>query len=597
MKFKRISAAFLILSLTLSVPGFAQKKNARSKAPTDFTLNFKDVEIADFLNMMSQLLGKNVVYDEQLRGKITISSSKKIPLSKARDVLITILSVKGYTVVEMPDLIRVLPLREAPKESDSIIVDGKEISVADDRSLVYTCEIESGDLNEIAKTLNAVKTSSMNIVIFNPLNYIIFSGSAREISSLVKLAKALDRSVSGKKDPFDSKSYIRVVKLQNAKAEDLAAVLSKVPAKDSIESQKNTNPQQPGVQQNKLQQISIIPSKDTNSLIITSTPEEFVEIKKLIDALDTVRDQVLIEAVIMEVNTNDGWAFGIDWMLRGGIGKGKTLGEQVLGTAPTYNETTIMGSAIPMFSGFNLGYFSEKGALGFLLLNASADADKVNILSTPQILTLDNQEAVIYAGSEVPVPTNAKYDSNNNLTYTFDYKSVGLKLKVTPHITDNERITLDLYQEVNSILSEGKIDADTSSYVPPTLGKRDITTKVTVYDGKTIVVGGLISNNSTKTETKVPILGDIPLLGWLFKKKSVTNEKKNLLIFISPTIATKKEVIIDISNERILTQKKLSGIKEKTEDTSNLSQEKTEKKADPESDKRKDETQNGNHGS
>ncbi|MBP9024060.1 MAG: hypothetical protein KBH06_12720, partial [Spirochaetes bacterium] len=185
-----------------------------------------------------------------------------------------------------------------------------------------------------------------------------------------------------------------------------------------------------------------------------------------------------------------------------------------------------------------------------------------------QILTLDNQEAVIYAGSEVPVPTNAKYDSNNNLTYTFDYKSVGIKLKVTPHITDSDRITLDLYQEANSIISEGTIEGAT--YTPPTLGKRDITTKVTVYDGKTIVVGGLISNQASTVETKVPILGDIPLLGWLFKNKTVKNEKKNLLIFISPTIATKKEVIENISNEKINEHKKLNGefkyYKEKSKD-------------------------------
>ncbi|HPW52663.1 MAG TPA: hypothetical protein PKV85_09900, partial [Spirochaetota bacterium] len=131
-----------------------------------------------------------------------------------------------------------------------------------------------------------------------------------------------------------------------------------------------------------------------------------------------------------------------------------------------------------------------------------------------------------------------------------------------------DRITLDLYQEANSIISEGTIEGAT--YTPPTLGKRDITTKVTVYDGKTIVVGGLISNQASTVETKVPILGDIPLLGWLFKNKTVKNEKKNLLIFISPTIATKKEVIENISNEKINEHKKLNGefkhYKEKSKD-------------------------------
>ncbi len=567
MNFKK--AAALILLIFVFFPAFAQKKTSAKKAPTNFILNFKDVEISDFITMMSQILNKNVVYDEQLRGKITISSSKNIPISQAREVLITILSVKGYTIVEMPNLIRVVPLKDAPKETDLIIVDGQEIKFKDDTSIVYTCEIESGDLNEIFRTLNTVKTNSMSIVAYPPLKYIIFNGSAREISSLVKLAKSLDKSASGNTEAIDAQSFIHVVKLQNSKAEDMAAVLSKVPTKSSLQSQRSapTAPNQPP-HQVKNEQISIIPSKDTNSLIITATPEEFAEIKRLINALDTVRDQVLIEAVIMEVNTSDGWTFGIDWFLSGSAGQGNAFGEQILGNVPNYTEKSIYNTTVPLFTGFNLGYFSGKGALGFLLLNATANDNKVNILSTPQILTLDNQEAVIYAGSEVPVPTNAKYDSNNNLTYTFDYKSVGIKLKVTPHITDTDRITLDLYQEANSIISEGTIEGAT--YTPPTLGKRDITTKVTVYDGKTIVVGGLISNQASTVETKVPILGDIPLLGWLFKNKTVKNEKKNLLIFISPTIATKKEVIENISNEKINEHKKLNGefkyYKEKSKD-------------------------------
>ncbi|MBP9024254.1 MAG: hypothetical protein KBH06_13715, partial [Spirochaetes bacterium] len=190
-------AALLILLIFVFSPAVAQKKTTAKKAPTNFILNFKDVEISDFITMMSQILNKNVVYDEQLRGKITISSSKNIPISQAREVLITILSVKGYTIVEMPNLIRVVPLKDAPKETDLIIVDGQEIKFKDDTSIVYTCEIESGDLNEIFRTLNTVKTNAMSIVAYPPLKYIIFNGSAREISSLVKLAKSLDKSASG----------------------------------------------------------------------------------------------------------------------------------------------------------------------------------------------------------------------------------------------------------------------------------------------------------------------------------------------------------------------------------------------------------------
>jgi general secretion pathway protein D len=133
---------------------------------------------------------------------------------------------------------------------------------------------------------------------------------------------------------------------------------------------------------------------------------------------------------------------------------------------------------------------------------------------------------------------------------------VGIKLKITPHITKKKRITLDLYQEANTIIGETQT-LTSGAVVPPTLGKRDIKTKVTVYDGMTIVIGGLIENRKNVNETKIPVLGDIPLLGWLFKNKSVSYSKSNLLVFITPHIMTKREKLESISKQKIETQKGL----------------------------------------
>jgi general secretion pathway protein D len=158
-------------------------------------------------------------------------------------------------------------------------------------------------------------------------------------------------------------------------------------------------------------------------------------------------------------------------------------------------------------------------------------------------------------GEQIPVPTNNRISDTGTQFYTFEYKDVGVKLKITPHITQGNQITLDLYQEVNSVL--GETTQVGGSFVPPQLAKRDIKTRITVYDGKTIVVGGLIRNNRTITETKVPLLGDIPLLGWLFKRRTESYSKTNLLVFITPHIMTKQEQIDAITQQKMDEQKAL----------------------------------------
>lgn len=550
----KLTAVLLLAVVALSDSAYAQKK---VRAPKDFTLNLKDVEITDFLNMMGSLLKKNIVYDEQVRGKVTITSSRKIPLSEAYDVMISILSVKGYTVVETPNLLRVVPIREAPKGDSSIIVDGKPIDFGDDRNVVYIQAIENADINEISRVLTAMKTNNMNIILYPPMNSILFSGTAGEVASFIKIAKALDVKKEEGPQYVDASGLIHVVHLHNAKAEDLAAILSKVPTRSTM-TQGRAQPQQGNQPAGQQLPLSIIASKETNSLIITCMPDEFIELKKIIDQLDTVRDQILIEAIIMEVSADKSLDFGIDWLVGQSKGKQSVFGNSVLGGVPSSTTANIYGQKASVFPGFSLGYLYNGSILGFALLSATAEDSSVNILSTPQIMTLDNQEAVIYAGEEIPIPSTNKSSSGDTLTYSFEYKSVGLKLKVTPHITQDDRITLDLYQEVNQLIGQATQIGD--SYIPPEIGKRDLTTKVTVLNGKTIVVGGLIRDDRKNTEYKVPILGDIPLLGWLFKNKQMEHKKTNLMIFITPTVVTKREALEEISARKMEEQKN-SGLK------------------------------------
>ena len=556
-----------------------RKKSRRKGGKTRyFTLNFKDVDISEFLNIMSQLIGKNIIIDEKVRGKITISSAKKIPVNEAFNLLKSILEVKGLAVVETANLLKIIPIKQAVKKNVEIIVDGRKRMLPDkgEKTITYLFEVKFADANEISTVLRSLKSQFIDIVVYRPLNTIILSGTSTEINGLIKIAAALDKSVEEELlDERVAKGNIHVVHLENADAESLANVLSRIPfsekalidrtpqirkpiqkspkARRTIRAQKTAPVQKPKTK------LSIIANKETNSLIITATPEEFREIKRIIKELDIVREQVLIEALIVEVSAESGWGLGVDWMLGNQSGNNLYGGSSIMGTPPSYTTPPGMTGRkafVPLAQGFQLGYLSDRSVLGYVLLNASGTDKNFNILSTPQILTVDNQEAELNVGEEIPVPTTNRISDTGVQFYTYEYKSVGVKLKITPHITRKEKITLDFYLEVNSVLGQTTV-LEGGSIIPPKLGKRDFNTKISILDGKTIVVGGLITNNKLVEETKVPGLGDIPLLGWFFKRKSVEYRKTNLLVFLTPHIVTKQKRIDAITEQKKEEQRRL----------------------------------------
>ncbi|HOJ27733.1 MAG TPA: secretin N-terminal domain-containing protein [Spirochaetota bacterium] len=556
-------------------PEIKIKKNKGKKKSKEqyFTLNFKDVELSEFLGVMSQLIGKNIVIDERVRGKITISSVKKIPVKDAYEVMKAILELKGFAVVESENLIKILPIKDAIKKNVEVIIDTtkKQIVPSDDQTITYLQEIKNADAEQIANVLRALKSPNTDIIVYRDLNIIIYSGTASEIHGLIKIASSLDKKIQELEVDKTIKGDIHVVHLENADAEKLAAVLSRIPfaeyaaiSKGDQSHQVDVTKQAQQIAQAKAaitdkQKLSIIANKETNSLIITAKPEEFRMIKNIIDQLDIVREQVLIEALIIEVSADSGWGFGIDWMLGDQYSSHLYGGSSIQGTPPSYTLPSGMTGkkiAVPLSTGFQIGYLSDKSMLGFALLNATGAEKHYNILSTPQILTTDNQEAEINVGEEIPVPTNNRISDTGVQFYTYEYKSVGVKLKLTPHITSQNSITLDLYQEVNSVLGQTTV-LESGSVIPPKLGKRDIKTKINIADGKTIVVGGLITNNKSVEETKVPILGDIPLLGWFFKRKVVEYKKTNLLVFITPHIVTKQSKIDALTEQKREEQRRL----------------------------------------
>jgi general secretion pathway protein D len=330
------------------------------------------------------------------------------------------------------------------------------------------------------------------------------------------------------------KEKIHVYYLENATAEDLAKVLQALPEKTGGSAKgRKESPIVSG-------EVKITPDKATNSLIIMADKDDYLVLEEIIEKLDIPRTMVYIECLIMEVDVDKDFKVGTEWTAMTETnyqGRQGAAGGGYSGADPGYiNLSGVTAGKLP--AGFSLGVFTEAlqiGGVQFPSLAAIIQAyqkDKdVHILSTPQILTTDNEEATITVGKNVPFQTRSAADSAVETYSSYEYKDVGITLKITPQISEERLVRLNIFQEISKL-----DELSTTNPDRPTTLKRTIETTVIVKDGHTIVIGGLIEDAFTQRDYKVPCLGDIPLLGWLFRSYSWGGEKTNLFIFLTPKV-------------------------------------------------------------
>ena len=296
----------------------------------------------------------------------------------------------------------------------------------------------------------------------------------------------------------------------------------------------------------------------TNSLVITAPEPQYRQLRAVIDKLDSRRAQVFVESLIVEVNADKAAEFGIQF--QGALGKKGDSNIGLLGTNFTIGGANIIslavnaakGAAVPSTGG-NFGLASKQGngvyVLGFLARALESSGDG-NVLSTPNILTLDNEEARIVVGQNVPFITG-QFTSNNsnsgsvNPFQTVERKDVGLTLRVKPQISEDGSVKLQVYQEVSSI-----DPATTTAANGPTTNKRSIESNVVVEDGAIVVLGGLLTDEYAGGQEKVPLLGDVPLLGNLFKGEKRTRSKRNLMVFLRPVVVRDAVATDNLSLDR-----------------------------------------------
>ncbi len=272
-------------------------------------------------------------------------------------------------------------------------------------------------------------------------------------------------------------------------------------------------------------QITVIPDNNTNSVIVVATPENMELLKSILAQLDKIPEQVMIETMIIEATLDKSTQFGVEWKHAVSNPIGNNSGTGTAG--PEFG----LQNANPALQGFK--YTLTGGALtGFL--NTLQTDTKFQVLSTPRIFTSNNVQAQINISQSIPYVLSTREDTNGNLTFNYAFQDVGIVLTVTPRITANGYVTMDVTQTANDLQGFTNFNA-------PIVNQRQADTTVSVRDGETIILGGIIRNQVTSTVKKIPLLGDIPLLGQLFRSTSKDNVKTELLVFLTPRIVKDPE--------------------------------------------------------
>ncbi|MFO7832049.1 MAG: type II secretion system secretin GspD [Desulfuromonadaceae bacterium] len=619
----RFTAA-AILALALLLPGVWNAGSSALAAPEEaITLDFKDIELSDFIQTISELTGKNFVYDQSVRGKATIISSQPMTRDEAFRLFLTVMNIKGYTVVPSGSTNKIIEIKDARVNSLPTTLHAS----SSDQFVTRMLTLEHIDAADVASAIiSPLMAQTGNIVVYEPSNKLIITDNAANIERFATILRELDQprelqkmrvielkyadatetakicndllesgdttSARTRRDrkvttsstsaeskiipyeranklvavvtdeelkmitnlineldqkPTQDHSRINLYPLKNADAVSLSETLNTMLT--GVKKGDDKNPSRAVAESAFEGEITISADKPTNSLIVNATPEDYRAIGDIIRQLDIQRRQVYVEALIMELSIDATENLGLN--LQGGVEVGdegiiggRTLTDGDMGS----NVSSLLSSSVKgiLAGGFGnmISYVNENGdtvsipAFSALLRLSKTDSD-VNILSAPRLLTSDNEEAEIVVGQNVPIITSRLSDTGSSdslaQSVSIERKDVALTLRITPQITDGDRVRLNIYQETTNVVDESNSVGSVND-VGPTFTTRKLSNTVLARNAQSIVLGGLIQTNRQNAETKVPFLGDIPLLGFLFRSSSDTEKKTNLLIFITPTI-------------------------------------------------------------
>jgi len=604
-----------------------KKTSKKSKSKTQYvTMDFDGMDIAMLVKFIADITKRNFILDNNVSGKVTVVSPRKMTIDEAYRVFESVLEVNGFTTVRSGNVTKIIKSSEAVTKG--IETRTHESSSREDRLVTQIIQLKYVDAEDMKNLITPlISKSSSQIMSYPQSNLLIITDTISNLKKIMDIIKVIDvkrfsqevkvihlehasatdlsnkltqilsgagtdassRAISRRMPgatstkeppkilPYErtnsiivvanaqdvsyisemitdldiptpsGKEDIHVYYLQNANAEEVAKVLSGMPTLTSPDATprpgtttgmtSNISSSGTSSQQN----FKISPDKATNSLIIFADPYTYNNIVDTIRFLDIPRKQVYVEAFIMEVNSEANFEIGVQWSFFDDFkyDGGKKTGAWIGRTTDTSIAKPSDFPAGPLLGVIGQAITLNKGGVEITLpsmasfINAVSGDKDVHIISKPQLITMDNKQAEIKVGKNIPYVTREDTDSTNiNRTVrTYDYRDVGVTLKFTPQINQEGGVRMELFQEITHL-----VPGTGEEKFAPTTYKRSATTAVSVRDGQTMVIGGLIGDNLTIGNSKVPLFGDIPFLGYLFKTLSRDREKTNLYIFITPHI-------------------------------------------------------------
>ena len=591
---KAIKNKFLILSIFLITTII--------NAQETFILNYEEVDIKKVTQDIAQFSKKTIILDPRVKGKISIYSNASLDRDQVWNVYLRTIQVNGYSAISDNGFVRIVPENEATRDlnfalderadyvteiialknrgTDEVLpmlkpITGRQShlsSIASINSLLIvdrssnveriknllkdldknnTAKISIIELSRLSATeavrildrLKAQNNPAINKFIaipFNPSNSVIVSANDYITNNIKDTLKQLD-------DDVKTDSSIEVIYLKFAKAQEVASILSSVSSRF-----KNSNDKD---------QTIITHHEKTNSLVISSDQNNINNIKNLISKLDIRRAQVLVEAIIVELSETAANTLGVESVFSGANSEEIPIGMtrlnssgpdlvSIIGSASDEDNAALSSSAVASILNSKglvagIGDLTPGGDNFAAIVNAIQEDKNSNILSKPSILAMDNETAKSSDGQEIPVTTGESLGSNNQNPFrTTSRQEVGISLEVTPQINEGNSVLLDIKIEVSGVAGV------VSSGVDLITNKRTIETTALVENNEIMVLGGLIDEDLQENVNKVPVLGSIPIFGKLFQSSSESAVKRNLMIFIKPTIMTDAESSELISSEK-----------------------------------------------
>jgi len=592
-------------------------------------VNFKDSDIHEVIKFVADVTAKTIIVDPRVKGRVKVISAAPLTADELYNLFLSVLEIQGFTAIEVGDTMRILPRKDARMSPVPV---QPQTALGDDAYVTEVVQLSNASAANVLPVLRPLAPQHAHLAAYAPSNAIIISDTTANIARLKEIIQRIDRTAVAETDvvplryaqateivrmlqqlqrtgtknvPASSKiilvddkrsnsilltgdsvqrqrmkalierldvpqqqtGNVRVIYLEYANAEQIAEVLRKLVA--------NIAKLSPGDKNSPVSSANatVEADADTNALLITADGSTLESLLAVVKRLDIRRAQVLVEAIIVEIEDVAGRDLGVQWIVQDedgafvtSINNSSAIGAAAAGLAPvertvttTNNgvtqtdtieepaEFTDFAAAVGGLIGSTIGVGKLDSKTNFIaLINALKQSSGANILSTPNLLTTDNREASISVGQNVPFVTGSFTTNTGNATnpfQTIERQDVGISLTVTPQVNEGNTVVLEIDQEVSSLTgATGASDVITN--------ERKISTQVIASDGEIIVLGGLIRDDVQKGQDKVPLLGDIPLFGRLFRNDSTSIIKTNLMVFLRASIIRDEEALTGATAEK-----------------------------------------------